>query len=68
MLFRSPRAIIDKLNTEINRALRLPDVAQNLSTQGVDPWPGTPDEFAARIKSDYERYAKLIKLTGAKID
>ena len=64
----TPRAIIDKLNSEINRALRLPDVAQNLSTQGVDPWPGTPDEFAARIKADYERYAKLIKLTGAKID
>jgi tripartite-type tricarboxylate transporter receptor subunit TctC len=64
----TPRAIIDRLNSEINRALRLPDVAQNLSTQGVDPWPGTPEEFAARNKADYERYGKLIKLTGAKID
>jgi tripartite-type tricarboxylate transporter receptor subunit TctC len=64
----TPRSIIDRLNSEINRALRLPDVAQNLSTQGVDPWPGTPEEFAARIKADYERYGKLIKLTGAKID
>jgi len=64
----TPRPIIDKLNGEINRALKLPDVTQNLSTQGIDPWPGTPDEFATRIKADYERYGKLIKLTGAKID
>ena len=64
----TPRPIIDKLNGEINRALKLPDVTQNLSTQGIDPWPGTPDEFATRIKADYERYGKLINLTGAKID
>ena len=64
----TPRPIIDKLNGEINRALKLSDVTQNLSTQGIDPWPGTPDEFATRIKADYERYGKLIKLTGAKID
>ena len=64
----TPRPIIDKLNGEINRALKLSDVTHNLSTQGIDPWPGTPDEFATRIKADYERYGKLIKLTGAKID
>jgi len=64
----TPRAIIERLNAEINRALKLPDVAQNLSTQGLDPWPSTPEEFAVRQKADYEKYGQLIKLTGAKID
>ena len=64
----TPRAIIERLNGEINRALKLPDVAQNLSTQGLDPWPSTPEEFGVRLKADYEKYGQLIKLTGAKVD
>lgn len=64
----TPKAIIDRLNGEANKALKLPDVAQSLSSQALDPWIGTPDEFAARIKVDYEKYGRLIKLTGAKID
>ncbi len=64
----TPRPIIDKLNSEINRALKLPDVAQNLSAQALDPWPSTPEEFGARLKTDYEKYGQLIRLTGAKVD
>ena len=58
----------DKLNTEINKALRQPEVAQGLSAQALDPWTSTPDEFAARLKADYDKYAQLIKLTGARIE
>ena len=64
----TPRAVIDKLNTEINKALRQPEVAQGLSAQALDPWTSTPDEFAARLKADYDKYAQLIKLTGARIE
>ena len=64
----TPKAAIDKLNAEINKALKLPEVAQSLSGQALDPWTSTPEEFAARLKVDYEKYAQLIKLTGAKID
>jgi tripartite-type tricarboxylate transporter receptor subunit TctC len=64
----TPRAIIERLNAEINRALKLPDVAQNLSNQGLDPWAGTPGEFAVRLRADYDKYAQLIRLTGAKVD
>ena len=46
-------------------SLKLPDVAQNLSAQALDPWTSTPEEFGARLKADYDKYAKLIKLTGA---
>ncbi len=64
----TPRPIIDKLNAEILKALKHADVAQSLSNQALDPWPSTPEEFAARIKVDYEKYGRLIKLTGAKVD
>jgi tripartite-type tricarboxylate transporter receptor subunit TctC len=64
----TPRAIIDRLNTEINRALKLPDVVHNLSTQGLDPWPSSSEEFSVRFKTDFEKYERLIRMTGAKVD
>ena len=36
--------------------------------QALDPWTSTPEEFDARLKVDYDKYAQLIKLTGARID
>jgi len=64
----TPRELIVRLNGEINRALKSPDVSQLLASQALDALGGTPEEFDARIKLDYEKYAKLIKLTGAKVD
>ena len=64
----TPREIINRLNAEINKALKHPDVSQNLASQALDPWSSTPEEFDARIRTDYEKYAKLIALTGAKVD
>jgi tripartite-type tricarboxylate transporter receptor subunit TctC len=64
----TPKALIDKLNAEVDRALKQPDVSQNLASQALDPWLGTPEDFDARIKADYDKYAKLIKLTGAKVE
>ncbi len=64
----TPRPVIDRLNAEINKALALPDVIQKLEHTALDPAPGTVDQFNAVLKSDYEKYGKLIKLTGAKIE
>ncbi len=64
----TPKAIIDKLNAESNKALKHPDVANSLTNQVLDPQPSTPEEFAQRIKVDYEKYGKLIRATGMKID
>ena len=64
----TPKAIIDRLNAESNKALRHPDVASSLSSQVLDPLPSTPEEFAQRIKVDYEKYGRLIKATGMKVD
>jgi len=64
----TPKAVIDRLNAEVNKALKLPDVVQKLENQVLDPWTSTPEEFNARLKVDYEKYGKLIQLTGAKIE
>jgi tripartite-type tricarboxylate transporter receptor subunit TctC len=64
----TPRAIIDKLNTEVNKALKHPDVASSLRNQALDPLPSTPEAFAQRIRTDFEKYGKLIRATGVKVD
>ncbi len=64
----TPKDIIIRLNAEINKALKSTDVSQLLASQALDALGGTPEEFDARIKVDYDKYGKLIKLTGAKVD
>jgi tripartite-type tricarboxylate transporter receptor subunit TctC len=64
----TPRPIVDKLNAEIRKALADPGVASKLSAQTLDPMPMTVEEFAARLKSDYNKYQKVVKISGAKID
>jgi tripartite-type tricarboxylate transporter receptor subunit TctC len=63
-----PKPIVDKLNADIQKALKSRDVAEKLKSQTLDPMFMSPEQFAARLKSDYEKYGKVIKLTGAKID
>jgi tripartite-type tricarboxylate transporter receptor subunit TctC len=58
----TPRAIVDRLNAEIAKALQAPDVRERLVTQGGNEIvTGTPDDFAAFIRSDLQMYAKLIR-------
>ncbi len=64
----TPREIIARLNSEINKALALPDVIQKLENTALDPSPSTVEQFNATLKADYEKYGKLIKMTGAKIE
>ena len=64
----TPRPIVDRLNAEIGKALAQPDLQSKLMSQALDPWPTTPDEMNRQLKSDYEKYGKLIKLTGAKVE
>jgi tripartite-type tricarboxylate transporter receptor subunit TctC len=64
----TPKAIVDRLNGEINRILEMADIGKKLEDQALEPWMATPAEFDARIKADYDKYGKLIKLTGAKVE
>lgn len=64
----TPREIIDKLSTEIAKILALPEVKEKLIGQGLDPFYSTPDQFAALIKADLAKFAKIIKAANIKGD
>jgi tripartite-type tricarboxylate transporter receptor subunit TctC len=64
----TPKDVIAKLNAEFNKALKLPDLAKRLGDEGADIAGGTPEEFAALIKSDIPRWGKVVKESGAKVD
>jgi tripartite-type tricarboxylate transporter receptor subunit TctC len=57
----TPKAVVDKLGSETARILRLPDVSQRLSELGAEPVGGTPAQFAAHIKSEIAKWAKVVK-------
>jgi len=62
----TPKAIVDRLNAEIQKAMKDSGVAAKLSAQTLDPMFMTPEQFAVRLQADYEKYGRLIKQTGAK--
>lgn len=64
----TPRDIVDKLSAEIGRILALPDVKQQLASQGLDVTYRTADQFNALIRADLERFGKVIKAAGIKIE
>ncbi len=64
----TPKAIIARLNAEINAVLKEPDVVQKLHALGFDLIGGTPDEFGALIKGESDKWAPVIKKLGLKID
>jgi tripartite-type tricarboxylate transporter receptor subunit TctC len=64
----TPREIVDKLHSEIQIILREKETAERLTGAGLDLVRSSPDEYAARIKADLEKYAKLAKALAAKAD
>ena len=64
----TPKAIVEKLSLEIKKALENPDVMQKLSEIAFEPMYMTPEQFARRLKVDYDKSAKLIALAGAKVE
>jgi tripartite-type tricarboxylate transporter receptor subunit TctC len=58
--------IVRKLNAEVNRILRQPALEERLVSLGLFPLGGSPEQFAARIRADYERWGRLIGELGVK--
>lgn len=64
----TPREAIGKLNGEIRAVLAVPEIAQHLTTLGINPLGTTPEQYTETIKADIQKFAKLVKDSGAKID
>jgi tripartite-type tricarboxylate transporter receptor subunit TctC len=61
---RVPKEIIAVLNREANAAMQQPDVRKRLETLGLDLWTESPEQFAALMKSEYDKYEKVAKDIG----
>jgi tripartite-type tricarboxylate transporter receptor subunit TctC len=59
-------AIITKINADAVAALKTREMQERLTDQGAQPMPMTPDQLAAFIKSETAKWAKIVKLSGAK--
>jgi tripartite-type tricarboxylate transporter receptor subunit TctC len=64
----TPPPIIDRLNGEIAKVLALKDVQEALARQGAEAQSGTPAQFSAFIKSDYAKWARVVKESGIRIE
>jgi tripartite-type tricarboxylate transporter receptor subunit TctC len=63
-----PKDVVTRVNTDIARVLQLPDVKANLSGQGIEAAPSSPEALAATIKDDYARWGKVIREANIKAD
>jgi tripartite-type tricarboxylate transporter receptor subunit TctC len=64
----TPKPVVDKLNTEIAAIMRRPDVVQAWAAQGAEPTFMTPERFQAFLRQDIEKWAKVVKISGARAE
>ena len=64
----TPKAIVDLLNSQIAKILKLPDVKERLATLGFEPVGSSPEELAAKIKSEGEKWSKVVREANIRID
>ena len=64
----TPKPVVDALNALLAKALADPGVTEKLVAQTLDPMHITPEQFTARLKADYDKYEKVVKVSGARVD
>ena len=64
----TPRDVVMRLNAEVVRVFKLPDVADKLKALGLEPWLSTPEELGRYQASEIIKWAKVVKDSGAKAD
>lgn len=65
---KTPKDIVTKLNTEIGKILQMPEVHTSLVKLGVEPLGGSPEQYAALLKSEIAKWANVIKESGARVE
>jgi tripartite-type tricarboxylate transporter receptor subunit TctC len=63
-----PKPVVDTLHARLTEALRAPEIVQRVTGQAFELWTSTPEEFAKVIRSDHEKWGKIVKASGAKAD
>lgn len=64
----TPKAIVDKLSVEVQRILKLPDVRERLAAVGAEAVGSSPAEFSAHLKREIDKWGRVVKSSGAKVD
>jgi len=64
----TPRELVRKISGDIARAIKSSDLTDRMKQQGMEPVGSTPEQFDALIRSEIEKWAKVVKLSGAKVD
>lgn len=64
----TPKNIVTRVNTALNQALQSPDLVKLLNSRGADAVGGTPESFSRVVKTDYAKWAKIVKESGARVD
>ncbi len=65
---QTPREIVVKLNAEIAKVLRAPDVKELLASSGVDPAPTSPEEFGTYLKGEFDKWGNVVRESGATVN
>jgi tripartite-type tricarboxylate transporter receptor subunit TctC len=65
---RTPAAIVKRLNAELNAVLADPAAREKLATLGIDPAPGTPEQFGDEMRRDLARYGAVVRAAGIKLE
>ncbi len=64
----TPRAVVDKVQSDVAKALAIPEVRERFVAQGADPGGSTPEQFAAFIRAETEKWTRVVKFSNAKVD
>jgi tripartite-type tricarboxylate transporter receptor subunit TctC len=64
----TPAEIIKRLNAEFNKAISAPDMRSRMIANGYEPVGGAPERFGELIRTETEKWAKVVKAAGMKVD